>query len=140
VCVILSGGTLHNKYITPFLLILSVLLFRQLHSPQWAICNKIGYMLVHFLVLSHMFGYLKRKLLGRLWKSLFFLKSNFYVSENFKFQCDPFRNKKDVSQRSSCHQWHGIFYFWIFFNETWQIRRWAWNNNNLKVSLKSSKK
>jgi hypothetical protein len=27
----------------------------------------------------------------------------FYVSENFKFQCDPFSNKKDVSQRSSCH-------------------------------------
>jgi hypothetical protein len=43
-----------------------------------------------------MFGYLEQKLLGR----LFFLKSNFYVSENFKFQCDPFSNRKDVSQRS----------------------------------------
>jgi hypothetical protein len=52
-----------------------------------------------------MFGYLEQKLLGRLWKSLVFLKSNFYVGENFKFQCDPFRNKKDVSQRSSCCQW-----------------------------------
>jgi hypothetical protein len=39
-----------------------------------------------------------------------FLKSNFYVSENFKFQCDPFSNKKDVSQRSSCCQkWHILF-------------------------------
>jgi hypothetical protein len=46
-----------------------------------------------FLVLSHTFGYLEQKLLGRLWKSLDFLKSNFYVSENFKFQCDPFSNK-----------------------------------------------
>jgi hypothetical protein len=57
-----------------------------------------------FLDLSQTFGYLEQKLLGRLWKSLFFLKSNFYVSENFKFQCDPFSNKKYVSQRSSCCQ------------------------------------
>jgi hypothetical protein len=28
------------------------------------------------------------------------------------------------------------FIFWIFFNETWHICRWAWKNNNLKVSLK----
>jgi hypothetical protein len=35
-------------------------------------------------------------------ESLVFLKSNFYVGENFKFQCDPFSNKKD---------------FWIFFND-----------------------
>jgi hypothetical protein len=35
---------------------------------------------------------------------------------------------------------NGIFYFWIFFNETGHIRRWAWKNNNLKVSLKSPKK
>jgi hypothetical protein len=34
-----------------------------------------------------------------------FLNSNFYVSENFKFQCDPFSNKKDVTQMSSCRQW-----------------------------------
>jgi hypothetical protein len=40
---------------------------------------------VHFLVLSHTFGYLEQKLLGQL-RKLFFLKSNFYVSENFKFQ------------------------------------------------------
>jgi hypothetical protein len=77
-----------------------------------------------------MFGYLEQKLLGgRLWKSLFFLKSNFYVSENFKFHCDPFSNKKDVSQRSSYRQLgpvrNGIFYFGIFFNETLHIRRWA---------------
>jgi hypothetical protein len=38
-------------------------------------------------------------------ESLVFLKSNFYVSENFRIQCDPFSNKKDVSQRSSCRQW-----------------------------------
>jgi hypothetical protein len=36
---------------------------------------------------------------------LVFLKSNFYVSESVKFQCDPFSNKKDVSQMSSCRQW-----------------------------------
>jgi hypothetical protein len=35
---------------------------------------------------------------------------------------------------------NGIFYFWIFFNETWHVRRWASKNNNLKVSLKSLKK
>jgi hypothetical protein len=52
-----------------------------------------------------MFGYLEQKLLGRLCKSLAFLKSNFYVSDNFKFQWDPFSNKKDASQRSSCRQW-----------------------------------
>jgi hypothetical protein len=52
-----------------------------------------------------MFGYLEQKLLGRLWKSLVFLKCNVYVSENFKFQCNPFSNKIDVSQRSSCRQW-----------------------------------
>jgi hypothetical protein len=34
-----------------------------------------------------------------------FPKSNFYVRENFKFQCDPFSNKTDVSQRSSCRRW-----------------------------------
>jgi hypothetical protein len=51
-----------------------------------------------------MFGGLEQKLLDRLWKGLVFLKSNFYVIENFKFQCDPFSNKKDVSQRSSCRQ------------------------------------
>jgi hypothetical protein len=45
------------------------------------------------------------KTTGPIVKSLVFLKSNFYVGENFKFQCDPFSNKKDVSQRSSCHQW-----------------------------------
>jgi hypothetical protein len=97
-----------------------------------------------FLVLSHMFGYLEQKLLGQLRKSLFFLKSNFYVGENFKFQCNPFSNKKDVSQRSSCLQ-AGLsemayFIFRIFFNETWHIRKWAWNEKiiplgNLKVSL-----
>jgi hypothetical protein len=37
---------------------------------------------------------------------LVFLKSNFYVSENFEIQCDPFSNKKDVSQTSvSSRQW-----------------------------------
>jgi hypothetical protein len=52
-----------------------------------------------------MFGYLEQKLLGRLRKSLVFHKYNFYVSENFKFQCAPFSNTKDVSQMSSCRQW-----------------------------------
>jgi hypothetical protein len=58
-----------------------------------------------------------------------FNKSNVYASENFKFQCDAFSNKKDVSQRSSCRQWGlsemAYFIFLIFFNETWHIRRWA---------------
>jgi hypothetical protein len=30
---------------------------------------------------------------------------------------------------------NGVFYLWIFFNETWHIGRWAWKNNNLKDSL-----
>jgi hypothetical protein len=51
-----------------------------------------------------MFGYTWSKNY-RLWKGLVFLKSIFYVSENFKFQCDPFSNKKDASQGSSCRQW-----------------------------------
>jgi hypothetical protein len=38
--------------------------------------------LVHFLVLSHMFGYLEQKLLGRSRKSLVFLKSNFRRSRD----------------------------------------------------------
>jgi uncharacterized protein YbcC (UPF0753/DUF2309 family) len=44
-----------------------------------------------------------------------FLKSNFYVSENFKFQCDPFSNKKDVSHKGpvaangACQKWHILF-------------------------------
>jgi hypothetical protein len=42
---------------------------------------------------------------GPIVKKFGFLKSNFYVSENFKFQCNPFINKKDVSQMSSCRQW-----------------------------------
>jgi hypothetical protein len=33
--------------------------------------------------------------------SLVFLKSSFFGSDNFKFQCDPFSNIKDVSQMSS---------------------------------------
>jgi hypothetical protein len=46
----------------------------------------------------------------------------FYVSENFKFQCDPFSNKMGpVAANRACHKWQ--FYFWIFFNETWHIRR-----------------
>jgi hypothetical protein len=36
------------------------------------------------LVLSHMFGYLEQKLLGRSRKSLVFLKSNFFGSEEFQ--------------------------------------------------------
>jgi hypothetical protein len=27
------------------------------------------------------------------------------VSENFKFQCDPFSNKKDISQKSITNLW-----------------------------------
>jgi hypothetical protein len=49
-------------------------------------------------------------------ESLFFLKSNFYVRGNFKFQCDPFSNKKDVSQskgpvaaNGACQKWHILF-------------------------------
>jgi hypothetical protein len=30
--------------------------------------------------------------------------------------------------------------FWIFFNETRHICKWAWKNNNLKISLKSPRK
>jgi hypothetical protein len=36
------------------------------------------------LVLSHMFGYLEQKLLGRSRKSLVFLKSNFFGSEKIQ--------------------------------------------------------
>jgi hypothetical protein len=65
--------------------------------------------MVHFFssVAHDMFGYLEQKLLGR----LVFLKSNFYVRDNFKFQCDPLSNKKDVSQRSNgaCQKWHILF-------------------------------
>jgi hypothetical protein len=43
--------------------------------------------------------------------SSFFLNQIFiYIHENFKFQCNPFSNKKDVSQGSSCRQnWHILF-------------------------------
>jgi hypothetical protein len=68
-------------------------------------CKEVAKPLSIFLVLSHTFGHQQQKLLGRLWKSLVFLKSNFYVSKDFKFLCDPFSNKKDVSQMSSCRQW-----------------------------------
>jgi hypothetical protein len=37
------------------------------------------------------------KTTGPIVKICFFLKSNFYVSENLKFQCDRFNIKKDVS-------------------------------------------
>jgi hypothetical protein len=37
--------------------------------------------IVHFLVLSHMFGYVEQKLLGRSQQSLVFLKSNLFGSE-----------------------------------------------------------
>jgi hypothetical protein len=37
-----------------------------------------------FLVLSHMFGYVEQKLLGRSRKSSVFLKSNFFDSEKFQ--------------------------------------------------------
>jgi hypothetical protein len=47
---------------------------------------------------------------------LFFLKSNFDVSENSKFQCDPFSNKNDVSQikgpvaaNGACQKYHILF-------------------------------
>jgi hypothetical protein len=63
-------------------------------------------------------------------------------SPNFKFQCDPFSNKKDVSQRSSCRQWglsemaYFIFgYFSTKLNGTSVDGHEK--NNNLKVSLKS---
>jgi hypothetical protein len=39
-----------------------------------------------FLVLSHMFGYVEQKLLGRSWK-LFFLNLMFSAVRNFKFYC-----------------------------------------------------
>jgi hypothetical protein len=58
-------------------------------------------------------------------------------SENFKVQCDPFSNKKDDSQRSSCCQKCLILFLDIFQRN---FRRWAWKNNNLKISLKSPKK
>jgi hypothetical protein len=47
----------------------------------------------------------EQKQLGRPRKSLVFLRCNFYVSENVKFQCDPFSNQKDASQRSIYQLW-----------------------------------
>jgi hypothetical protein len=96
-----------------------------------------------FLVLSHTFGYLEQKLLGRLWTSLVSLKSNFYVSQNFKFQCDPCSNKKDVSQRSSCRQYfstklgtsvdgHEKIITWKFH---WNRRRNKWYRANIVKNL-----
>jgi hypothetical protein len=90
-----------------------------------------------FLVLSHTSGYLEQKLLSRLWKSLVFLKSNFYDIE--KFQCDPFSNKKDVSQRSSCRQWglsemaYFIFGYFPMKLDTsvvnWTTNKWDMSKN-----------
>jgi hypothetical protein len=45
---------------------------------NWRTCSPF------FLVLSHMFGYVEQKLLGRSRKSLVFLKSNFSGSEKFQ--------------------------------------------------------
>jgi hypothetical protein len=57
------------------------------HSSNFTTTRWATWSMDHFiLVLSHTFGYLEQKLHGRLWKRLVFLKSNFYVSENFKFQ------------------------------------------------------
>jgi hypothetical protein len=91
-----------------------------------------------------MFGYLEQKLLGRLRKSLFFLKSNFYIRDNVKFQCDPFINKKDVSQRSSCRQMNlsemAYFILGYFSTKLGTSVDGHEKNNNPKVSLKSPKK
>jgi hypothetical protein len=38
-------------------------------------------------------------------------------------------HKGPVAANGACQKWQ--FYFWIFFNETWRICRWAWKNNNL---------
>jgi hypothetical protein len=48
---------------------------------------------------------------------LFFLKSNFYIRDNFKFQCDLLSIKKDVSLKGqvatmgACQKWHIFGYF-----------------------------
>jgi hypothetical protein len=77
-------STVHDLYYVQF--------WFQYSGPK---CCKL---LSIFLVLSHTFGYLEQKLLDRLWKSLFFLKSNFYVSEKFWGSiCDPFSNKNLLS-------------------------------------------
>jgi hypothetical protein len=81
------------------------LLWLQVVSGSHLVGNLADDLMSIFLVLSHMFGYLAQKLLGRLWKSLVFLKSKLYIGENIKFHCDPFSNKKGVLQRSSCRQW-----------------------------------
>jgi hypothetical protein len=78
-------------------------------------------------------------------KVYFFLNHNFYVSENSKFQCDPFSNKKDISKRSSCHQWglsEMVYFIFGHFSTKLgtSIDGHENNNNNLKVSLKSPKK
>jgi hypothetical protein len=66
-----------------------------------------------------MFGYLEQKLYWADCRGKVFLKSNFYVSENFKFQCDPFSNKRDVSQSSSCLRPRGLsemaYFIWGYF-------------------------
>jgi hypothetical protein len=41
------------------------------------------------------------KTTGPIAKKFGFLKSNFYVGKNFKFQCDPFSNSSSSSLRST---------------------------------------
>jgi hypothetical protein len=102
---------------------------------QWCLVN-FGEPIVHlFSSVAHVWVYLEQKLLGRLWKRLFFLKSNFYVSENFKFQCDPFSNKKDVSQRSSCMPPMGPVRNGIF-----SLDRRSWNCVHTIYSERTQKK
>jgi hypothetical protein len=45
---------------------------------------------------------------GPIVKTKAFLQSNFYVSENFKFQCDPFSNLKDVSHKGTLPNLWGL--------------------------------
>jgi hypothetical protein len=61
-----------------------------------------------FLVLLSTFEYLEQKLLGRLWKSLVFLKSNIYVSENHSVIKKMF-HKGPVAANRACQKWHILF-------------------------------
>jgi hypothetical protein len=52
-------------------------------------------------------------------KGSFFLNLTVYVGENFKFQYDPFSNKKmfhkgPVAANGACQKWHRCFIFGYF--------------------------
>jgi hypothetical protein len=57
-------------------------------------------------------------------KVCFFLRSNFYVSDSFKFQCDPFSNKKDVSQMA--------YFIFGYFSTKLALSEWRSGKINVR--------